>query len=98
MSTWRRIVVLAIWVASVAIASQWPTMRAQSSQPRTPDLQAATGQLYSGADVGFILFPSAKDQSELAGTLVIRQQGKWVPVQLARAVSPGDSRQYTPLR
>ena len=43
--------------------------------------------------------PGTSEQGKPVGALVIRQQGRWVPVELSTSVVPGDSRgRMVPLR
>jgi hypothetical protein len=96
----RRMAVVALWIMSLVMASQWGSARAQSEQePPAKAPGQAPPQVVSGADLGFMVLPGTGEQGTPAGVIVIRQRGQWVPVEISRPVSPGDSRgRVVPLR
>ena len=96
MSIWRRVAVLTLWLLSLVAASRWG---AAEAQPNPTPQQQPGAQVVNGADFGFMVFPGPNGQGRPVGTLVIRQQGQWVPVELGTSVTPGDSRgRLVPLR
>lgn len=96
MLRWRRVGVLTLWLLSLLAASRWS---AAETQPNPLPPQQSDAQVVSGADVGVMVFPGTNGQGRPVGTLVIRRQGQWVPVELATSVTPGDSRgRLVPLR
>jgi hypothetical protein len=91
----RRVVLLTLWILSVAAASEWSATQAQSTPQRGPWGE----QILTGRDIGFMVFPNTSNQTRPAGTLVIRQQGQWVVPEMGSEVSPGSPRGRTvPLR
>ena len=91
----RRFVVIAVWILSLAVASRWGTTEAQS----TPERGQRGELIFTGNDIGFMVFPNSANQTRPAGIFVIRHEGKWIAPELAREASPpSSSGKIVPLR
>ena len=76
MSKMSRGLLLVLWIASLVVAAQWGA--AAQQQPTVKD-----GLVLSGPDLGFRvahLAPGEVGPGEVAGTFVVKIDGRWVPV------------------
>jgi hypothetical protein len=83
MSKSRTIGVVALWLASLLLTAEWASARAQSNS-LTPSI--------AGNDIGIMLHGGAKTEVGVPiGSLVIRLEGKWVPVRIENQTLPSGS-------
>jgi|GEM_PF-3637927 len=79
VSRYKRIGLIAIWIASLVFAGVWGHAQVVPKAPAVP-------MIISGSDLGFRV--EGRKGQTVTGTFVVRIDGQWLPTSAAESVKP----------